>query len=110
MPVPSTPNQLRAMLAESLPSISANGIQETVSTAIFLGSRLAGLGMTYLRLAPVAQLDRFLKSANVRMGSLGDPNGGRVYENYYPASHGKPPCVPRANWSCWVAANDPWEP
>lgn len=110
MPVPRTPNDLRYMLRESLPSISADGIQETVSTAIFLGSRLAGLNMTYPRLAPVAQLEQFLRLANVQMGNLGDPNGGRVYENFYPTTHGKPPCVPRDNWSCWVAANDTWEP
>jgi hypothetical protein len=109
MPVPSTPTQLEGMLRQSFPSISRAGIQETTRTAIFAGSRLAGVDLTYLRLAPVAQLDRFLKSANVRMGFLGDPKGACVYENYAP-THGNPPCVSRASWSCWVAANDRWKP
>jgi hypothetical protein len=109
MPIPQTALQLETMLRQSLPSISADGIRETVRTAIFINVRLAGLDLTYLRLAPREQQDRFFRLANARMGQLGDPNGGRVYENYYPTG-GNPPCVLRNTWTCWVAANDPWEP
>ena len=109
MPIPETAQQLEAMLRQSLPSISANGIRETVRTAIFINVRLAGMDLTYVRLAPLEQQDRFFRLAHARMGQLGDPNGGRVYENYYPTG-GNPPCVPRSNWTCWVAANERWEP
>jgi len=108
MPIPQTALQLETMLRQSLPSISTDGIRETVKTAIFINVRLAGLDLTYLRLAPRQQQDRFFRLANARMGQLGDPNGGRVYENYY--TGGNPPCVPRNTWTCWIAANDRWEP
>ena len=93
MPVPQTPQQLEMMLRDSLPSISLDGVRQTVRTAIFLNNTLAGMDFTYVRLAPFEQQDRFFRAANVRLGQRGDPNGGRVYENYYPTG-GNPPCAP----------------
>src|SRR5689334_6068375 len=97
-------HELANLIREYFPSVTSELREAVVDTAIFENGKLTGLYIKPLRRAPPQELDNFLRAARVRMGSLGDPRGDRVYEDYYPTGRREEPCRPKDNSSCWVEA------
>jgi hypothetical protein len=104
-----SPEELESLLRANFLSVSDNALQVVLDTAIFSNERLLSLYIRPLRDATRADFGAFLAAARVYMGQLGDLTGGRVYENFI-WHDGRPPCRPKNNWTCWVAANDSWRP
>jgi hypothetical protein len=73
--------------------------------------RLRGLYIrSILQRCPRDEALQFFTMAGVFVVGFGGAQlGDRVYPDHYPTG-GRPPCVPRDGYSCWVPASDTWQP
>ena len=99
-------------LLRTVRSLDADDINVMLSTANYLpDGRLRGLYIgSMVRKCSREEIIEFFRAADAYLVGIGGAvRGDRVYPDHYPTG-GRPPCVPRNGFSCWVPASDDWEP